>query len=69
MHVFLNFRTFDLKVLQLILASKLSDLVQFENFETINQFRKQKKGKITPKSNLYHCQALKKVFVGRVTLK
>ena len=32
MHFFLHFGTFDLKVLQLILASKLSELEQFENF-------------------------------------
>ena len=51
MHVFLNFGTFDLKVLQLILASKLSKLEQFENFAANNQFRKQKRVKMTPKSN------------------
>ena len=32
MHVFLHFGTFGLMVLQLILASKLSELEQFENF-------------------------------------
>ena len=32
-HVFLNFGTFSLVVLQLILASKLSKLEQFENWE------------------------------------
>ena len=31
MHVFLHFGTFGLNVLQLILASKLSELEQFEN--------------------------------------
>ena len=31
MHLFLHFRTFGLVVLQLILASKLSELEQFEN--------------------------------------
>jgi len=58
-HVFLHFGTFGLKVLQLILASKLSELEQFENFAANNQFRKQKRVKMTPKSNCYHCQALK----------
>jgi len=38
-------------VLQLILASKLSELEQFENFAANNQFRKQKRVKMTPKSN------------------
>ena len=51
----------------MILASKLSDLEQFENFATINQFIKQKRVKMTSKSNLYHRQALKKVFLGKVT--
>ena len=32
MHVFLHFGTFGLMVLQLILASKLSKLEQFENW-------------------------------------
>ena len=32
MHVFLHFGTFGLEVLQWILASKLSELEQFENF-------------------------------------
>ena len=32
MHVIIHFRTFGLEVLQLILASKLSELEQFENF-------------------------------------
>ena len=47
MHAFLQFGTFDLKVLQLILASKLSKLEQFENFAANNQFRKQKQVKMT----------------------
>ena len=50
-HVFLHFGTFGLMVLQLILASKLSELKQFENIAANNQFRKQKKVKMTPKSN------------------
>ena len=58
-HVFLHFGTFGLKALQLILASKLSELEPFENFAAYNQFRKQKRVKMTPKSNCYHYQALK----------
>ena len=41
-HVFLHFGTFGLEVLQLILASKLSQFEQFENCASNNQFRKQK---------------------------
>ena len=51
MHIFLHFGTFGLMVLQLILASKLSELEQFENFAANNQFRKQNRVKMTPKSN------------------
>ena len=40
-HVFLHFGTFGLKVLQLILASKLSELEQFENIAANIQFRNQ----------------------------
>ena len=58
MHVFLHFGTFGLKILQLILASKLSELKQFENFAANSQIRKQKRVKMAPKSNCYH-QALK----------
>ena len=36
-HVFLHFRTFGLMILQLILASKLSELEQFEIFSANNQ--------------------------------
>ena len=36
-HLFLHFGTFGLVVLQLILASKLSELEQFENFLANNQ--------------------------------
>ena len=43
MHVFLHFGTYGLMVLQLILASKLSELEQCENFAANNQFSKQKK--------------------------
>ena len=50
-HVFLHFGTFGINVVQLILASKLSELEQFENFAANNQFRKQKRVKMTPKSN------------------
>ena len=50
-HVFLHFGTFGLEVLQLIVASKLSELEQFENFAANDQFRKQKRVKMTPKSN------------------
>ena len=35
-------------VLQLILASKLSELEQVENFAANNQFRKQTRVKMTP---------------------
>ena len=41
-HLFLHFGTFGLVVLQLILASKLSELDHFENLSANNQFRKQK---------------------------
>ena len=50
-HVFLHFRTFGFNVLQLILSSKLSELEQFENFAANNQFRKQNRPKMIPKSN------------------
>ena len=40
----------ELMVLQMILASKLSELEQFENFAANNHFRKQKRVKMTPKS-------------------
>ena len=36
-HVFLHLGTFGLMLLQLILASKLSELKQFENFSANNQ--------------------------------
>ena len=39
-HVFLHFGTFGLVVLQLILASKLSELEQFENFSANNQLER-----------------------------
>ena len=39
-HVGLHFGTFVFVVLQLILASKLSELEQFGNFAANNQFRK-----------------------------
>ena len=58
-HVFLYFGTFGLMVLQLNLASKLSELEQCENFAANNQFGKQKRVKMTPKSNWCHCQAVK----------
>ena len=40
-HVFLHFKSFCLVVLQLILASKLSEWEQFENFAANYQCRKQ----------------------------
>ena len=51
MHIFLHFGTFGLLVLQLILASKMSELKQFENFAANNQLRKQKRVKMTQKPN------------------
>ena len=48
MHVFLHFGTFGLMVLQLILASKLSELEQIENCAANNQLRKQKRVIMTP---------------------
>ena len=63
MHVFLHFKSFGLVVLQLILASKLSELEQFENFVANNQFRKQKGVKNDTESNWCHCQAIEKVFI------
>ena len=45
---FLHFGTFDLVVLQLNLASKLSELEQFENCAANNQFRKEKEVKMVP---------------------
>ena len=47
-HLFLHFGTFGLLVLQLILASKLSELEHFENLTANNQFRKQKGEKMIP---------------------
>ena len=38
MHVFLHFGTFGVVVLQLILASKLGELEQFENLTANSQF-------------------------------
>ena len=40
MHIFLHFGTFDLTVLKLILASKLSELEQFENFSENKQLER-----------------------------
>ena len=42
MHLFLHFGTFVLMVLQLILASKLSDLEQFENWAANYQLEREK---------------------------
>ena len=39
MHFFLHFGTFGLVVLQLNLASKLSELEQFENLQQITSYR------------------------------
>ena len=43
MHVFVHFGTFGLVVLQLILASKLSEFEQFENFAPNNLLESKKK--------------------------
>ena len=59
-HVFLHFKSFCLVVLQLILASKLSEWEQFENFAANYQFRKKKRVKMTQKSDWCHCQAIKR---------
>ena len=59
-HVFLHFKSFCLVVLQLILASKLSEWEQFENFAANYQFRKKKRAKMTQKSDWCHCQAIKR---------
>ena len=40
MHIFLHFGTFGLMVLQLILASKLSELEQFEKFSAYKQLER-----------------------------
>ena len=40
MHFVLHLGTFDLMLLQLILASKLSELEQFENFAVNNQLER-----------------------------
>ena len=45
MHVFLHFGTFGLNVLQLILASKLSELEQFEIFSANNQLESKQEWK------------------------
>ena len=55
MHVFLHFKSFCLVVLQLILASKLSEWEQFENFAANYQFRKKKRVKMTQKSDWCQC--------------
>jgi len=50
-------------LLRLILASKLSELVQFENWA--ENYQKARKGmKIRPKANWCHCQALEIMFLG-----
>ena len=65
-HVFLHFKSFCLVVLQLILASKLSEWEQFENFAANYQFKKKKRAKITQKSDWCHCQAIKRcLWVGQ----
>jgi len=50
-HAPLHFGTPGSKVLQLIPASKLSESEQIENIAANIQFRKQKRVKMTPKSN------------------
>ena len=65
-YVFLHFKSFCLVVLQLILASKLSEWEQFENFAANYQFRKKKRAKMTQKSDWCHCQAIKRcLWVGQ----
>ena len=66
-HVFLHFKSFCLVVLTLILASKLSELEQFENWEANNQIAR-KKMKMRPKSYRCCCQALEQMFLGWVML-
>jgi len=66
-HVFLHFGTFGLEVLQLILASKLSELEQFEGFAAYNQFGKQRSESDT-KIKLLPLPSVENVFVGGVRL-
>ena len=47
MHVFLHFGTFGLEVLQLILASKLSELEHLENFQQITTLDSKKSENVT----------------------
>ena len=49
-------------------SPSLSELEQFENFAANEQFRKQKRVKMTLKSKWCHCQALKNVFLGWVMM-
>ena len=51
----------------MILASKLSELEQFENRAANHQLAS-KRVKMRPKSNQCHCQALEKVSLGRAML-
>ena len=53
-HVFLHFGTFGLEVLQLILASKLSELEQFENFAA-NESKNDTKIKMMPLPSIKKC--------------
>ena len=66
-HFALYFGNFTLMVLKLILASKLSEIEQFENRAANNQIAR-KRVKIRPKSNRCYCQALEQMFLGWVML-
>ena len=65
MHVFLQFGTFGIEVLQLILASKLSEVEQFENWAENYQIAS-KCVKMRPKSKTCHFQALENESLGGV---
>ena len=66
-HFSLCLGNFTLLVLKLILASKLSELVQFENRTANNQIAR-KRVKIRPKSKQCYCQALEQMFLGWLML-
>ena len=67
MHFALYFGNFTLMVLKLILASKLSEIEQFENRAANNQIER-KRMEIKPKSYECYCQALEQMFLGWVML-
>ena len=66
-HFALYFGNFTLLALKLILASKLSELEQFENQAANNQIAR-KRVEIRPKSNQCYCQASGQMFFGWVML-